>query len=212
MASLSDASEKALYRAGHALYKLERFSECQDVLSLLSEKYPSNDAARELKRVRRRIEEQQSGKYDFRAIYDEASKLRPPHLDHATFIGPVVIKPSTGRGRGLFTTKAVKAGDLILCEKAFAHCYANDSKEDSNNNFKVSILMNTHTNRITMGTQSDLISVIVQKLWKNPLLLPKFMELNHGSYKPVDVTEVDGKPIIDTYVIIRQKNKFITGC
>jgi len=147
------------------------------------------------------LEEQKNGTYDFKAIYEEASKLRPPHLDHATFIGPVTIKASKGRGRGLFTTKPVKAGDLILCEKAFAHCYAN-TKENSANSSKISLLLNMHTNRVSMGTQSDLITTIVQKLWRNPSLLPELTELHHGSYKPVDVTEVDGKPIIDTYVIL----------
>jgi hypothetical protein len=202
----SDAPEKALYRAGQALYKLGRFSECQDILTILCKKYPNNvDAAKELTRVRCRLGEQKSGTYDFKAIYEEASKLRPPHLDRATFIGPVAIKASKGRGRGLFTTKAVKAGDLVLCEKAFAHCYAN-TKEDSANSSKISILLNTHTNRISMGAQSDLITTIVQKLWRNPSFLPEFAALHHGSYKPVDVTEVDGKPIIDTYVISLRTN------
>ena len=67
----------------------------------------------ELMCVRYRLGEQESGK----AITDEMPKVPPPHLDHATFVGPVAVKASIGRGRGLFTTKAVKAGDLILCEK-----------------------------------------------------------------------------------------------
>jgi len=198
----SDAPEKALYRAGQALYRLGRFSECQEILTLLCKKYPNNgDAAVELTRVRGRLEEQQSGTYNFQAIYEQVSKLRPPHLDHATFIGPVTIKASKGRGRGLFTTKAVKAGDLILCEKAFAHCYADTAEENAVNSSKISLLMNVHTDQATMGTQSHLITTIVQKLWRNPSFLPEFTSLHHGSYTPVDVTEVDGYPIIDTYVI-----------
>jgi len=206
LTSPSDAPEKALYRAGQALYKLRRFSECQDILTLLCKKYPNNvDATKELTKVRCRLVEQKSGTYDFKAIYEEASKLRPPHLDHATFVGPVTIRASKGRGRGLFTTKAVKAGDLVLCEKAFAHCYAN-TKENPANSSKISLLLNTHTDRASMGTQGDLITTIVQKLWRNPSSLPEFTALHHGSYKPVDVTEVDGKPVIDTYVVFPRAN------
>jgi hypothetical protein len=202
LASPSDAAEKALYRAGQALYGLGRFSECHDILTLLCKKYPNNaDAARELTRVRCRLGEQRSGNYDFKVIYEEISKLRPPHLDHATFIGPVTVKASTGCGRGLFTTSAVKAGDLILCEKAFAHCYANTAEGSEAKSSKISLLVNIHTNRITMGTQSDLITMIVQKLWRNPSFLPEFASLYHGSYKPVDVIEVDNRPIVDTWVI-----------
>lgn len=206
LTSLSDAPEKALYRAGQALYKLGRFSECQDILTLLCKKYPNNvDATKELTKVRCRLLEQKSGTYDFKAIYEEASRLRPPHLDHATFIGPVTVKASKGRGRGLFTTKAVKAGDLVLCEKAFAHCYAS-TEENSANSSKISLLLNMHTNHMSIGTQSDLITTIVQKLQRNPSYLPEFTALHHGSYKPVNVTEVDGNPIIDTYVVFPRTN------
>jgi hypothetical protein len=198
LTSSSDASEKALYRAGQALYGLGRFSECVDLLAILCKKYPSNAVAiAELARVRCRLAEQHSGTYDFKSIYEKVSKIRPPHLDHATFVGPVVVKPSKGRGRGLFTTKAVKAGELLLCEKAFAHCYA-DTEDDSGSNSKISLLMNIHTNRMIMGTQSDLITTIVQKLWQNPSLSPEFTALHHGSYEPVNVAEVDRRPVVDT--------------
>ncbi len=200
--SPSDAPEKALYRAGQALYRLGRFSECQEILTLLCKKYSNiGEAAVELTRVGCRLEEQQSGTYNFKAMYEQVSKLRPPHLDHATFIGPVTIKASKGRGRGLFTTKAVKAGDLILCEKAFAHCYADAAEENAVNSSKISLLINVQTSQMSMGTQSDLITTVVQKLWRNPSLLPDFTSLHHGSYMPVDATGVDGNPIIDTYVI-----------
>jgi hypothetical protein len=52
----------------------------------------------------------------------------------------------------------------------------------------------------TIGTQGELIELIVQKLSKNPSLLSGFVDLHHGTYKSVDVLEVDGIPIVDTYV------------
>jgi tetratricopeptide (TPR) repeat protein len=198
LGTTSNTSEKALYRAGKALYGLGRFSQCCDIFQTLCEKYPKNfEAAKELARARLRLLEQQCGTYDFKTIYKEVSKVRPPQLDHATFIGPVMVKISSDRGRGLFTTKAVKAGELLLCEKAFAHCYDGSSEESSKGGSKINVLVNIHTNRMTMGTQSDLITAIVQKLWRNPSLLSEFATLHHGSYVPVCVTEVDGKPVID---------------
>jgi len=71
----------------------------------------------------------------------------------------------------------------------------------------IGLLLNVYTNRVTIGTQSDLITRIVQKLWRNPSLLPEFMALHHGSYKPVDVIEVDGKPIIDVKTFRDALNK-----
>ena len=195
----SASSEKALYRAGKALYGLGRYSQCCEVLQTFREKYPNNSAAAyDLDRARLRLSEQQHGTYDFKAIYEEVANKRPPHLDHATFVGPMAVKTSPGGGLGLFTTKFIKAGELLLCEKAFAHCYAGSQDEASENGSKVSLLVNIHTNKMTMGTQSNLITTVVQKLWRNPALLSEFNTLHHGSYEAVCVTSVDEKPVIDT--------------
>jgi hypothetical protein len=175
----SNTSEKGLYRAGKALYGLRRFSECFDIFQILCKRYPGNgEATNELARARARLSEQQSGTYDFKAIYEKVHQARPPHLDLANFIGPVAVKESPGRGRGLFTTKSVKAGELLSCEKAFAHCYADNPEEHS--------------------LEDDLITAIVQNLRRSPLVLPEFVTLAHGSYESVAVLEVDGRPIIDT--------------
>lgn len=192
-------SEKALYRASKALYALQRFSECRRVLQTLCEKYPTNlHAKSELERVSVRVSEQQYGKYDFEAMYKETLALHPPQLDHATFVGPVVVKASPGRGQGLFTKKAVKAGELLLCEKAFAHCYAPNPAEYQNWGSKLNILVNIQTSQMTLGTHGDLITSIVQKLWRNPSLVHKFLTLHCGFYEPVELREIDGKPVIDT--------------
>ncbi|KAF7879007.1 hypothetical protein EAF04_000207 [Stromatinia cepivora] len=212
MISPTDASEKALYRGGQALYGLGRFSECHDILQHFCRKSPNGPlATMELKRVRSRLSEQQSGIYDFKSIYKEISTTRPPHLDHATFVGSIVVKPSPGRGLGFFTTKAVKAGELLLCEKAFAHCYTGTS-EDSETFSKTTLLMNVHTNKMTVGTQADLITAIVQKLWKNPSLIPEFNALYRGSYKLAERTEVDGKPVIDTFLVEQIIALNVFGC
>ena len=41
-------------------------------------------------------------------------------MDAATYLGPIEVQGSDGKGRGLFATRDVKAGELLLCEKAFA--------------------------------------------------------------------------------------------
>lgn len=56
------------------------------------------------------------------------------------------------------------------------------------------------TNRITIGTQADLITNTVQKLYRNPSLLADVIALHHGDYKQTNTTEVDGSAVIDTYL------------
>ena len=186
-------SEKALFRAAEALYRLGRFGESCEVLELLCNTYPDNtQALLVLNRARNRYQEQETGVYNFKRLQAEAKKLRPPHLDHATYLGPVEVRQTESKGRGLFVTKAVEAGELLFCEKAFGHAYAD--KGSSN----ISFLMNLETNRGFMGTQADLIKLIVQKLYHNPSIAPGFTRLYHGSYESVSTHAVDSQPIVDT--------------
>jgi hypothetical protein len=157
--------------------------------------YPDSvEAKAELTRAINRLVEQKNGRYKFKQLYAEAAKLRPPHLDHSTYVGPVTVKESGLRGRGLFTTEAVKAGDLLLCEKAFAHAFIDDAAANPD----LAILINPEAGSMTMGAQAELIRLIVQKLYRNPSLAPVITDLHHGAYVPVGVSEVDGTPVVDT--------------
>lgn len=190
-------AEKVLFRKAQALYNLNRYRECCETLKVLRMEYPSNVAAKdELARAINRLAEQEKGRYRFKQLYKEANKLRPPHLDHSTYVGPVSVRTSGSRGRGLFTTEAVKAGDLLLCEKAFSHAFVDPGRAEHSQD--VTILINAETNTMSMGAQGDLIRMIVRKLYRNPSLASIITGLHHGSYKPVGICEVDGIPIVDT--------------
>ena len=166
-------SEKGLYRGARSLYELGRFDESNDTFSSLLARFPhSAEAQKELTRTKCRLGEVNHGQYDFEAMY-EAAKKKPPKIDCATYLGPLVLKTSEGRGRGFFTTKDVVAGELLLCEKAFAYCWADAES-------RLSILMNTSTNRITMGTQADLITDIIQKIHQVPSVMVDVTSLYRG--------------------------------
>jgi tetratricopeptide (TPR) repeat protein len=193
---VSELSEKALFRKGQALYQLGRFKESCETFAALTEKYPDNTAAaHEHERASTRLVEQESGKYEFRTMILEAKKRQPPKLDRGTYIGPVTVKQTQSHGRGLFTTQAVKAGDLLFGEKAFSHAFHCENYSKG-----LRLLLNVDMDKATIGTQAELIEVIVQKLYKNPSLLPGFVNLHHGTYKSVACQEADSVPVVDTYV------------
>ncbi len=205
-AALKDAKEstvsadtpmkvKGLHRAARCFYQLGTFGECQKFLLKLLEKDPHNETAlKDLSRTEVRLLEEAHGKYDFGSMYT-AAKIDPPILDNATYIGPVCVKPSKGRGRGLFTTQGVAAGDLLLCEKAFSYCHASDDASAPSN---ISILINTHTNRMTVGTQSELITATIQRLIHAPSLSPALTSLHHGDYEAIEMKAVDEQLPVDT--------------
>ncbi|OAP63652.1 hypothetical protein AYL99_02879 [Fonsecaea erecta] len=198
LSSLQKAAEESLFYKAQALYSLQRFRECSKVLETICLEglgYPENLIAKDqCARTIHRLAEQESAGYSFEELRTEAAKLQPPLLDRATYVGPVYIRPSASRGRGLFTTKAVKASDLLL--------YAGDLK----------MLLNLETDTVNVGAQSELIKQIVQKLYRNPSLAPVFTNLHHGSYKLVNVSEVDGAPVVDTFLVERIINLNSFGC
>ncbi|KAJ5605534.1 hypothetical protein N7510_008315 [Penicillium lagena] len=182
MKSAALPTEKALLRHAQALYCLQKHRECCKTLTVIRKEYPENETAKDMfTRAIERVAEQEKGRYRFKLMQAEASKLRPPHLDHATYVGPVVIKPCDQGGRGLFTTQAVKAGDLLLCEKALAHAFIDE--EPALGSVDITVLINAETNTVTMGGQTDLITMVIQKLHRNPSLAPVIKDLYHGSYK-----------------------------
>ncbi|OJJ42379.1 hypothetical protein ASPZODRAFT_125576 [Penicilliopsis zonata CBS 506.65] len=202
-------SEKALFRQSQALYHLQRFRESCDVHRILAQEYPGNTAARaEFSRAIARLAEQNTGQYPFKQLLKEAARRRPPRLDRATFLGPVAVQATESCGRGLFTTKAVQAGDLLFCEKAFAYAFY----DADNPQQELSLTINAETNEMTLGTQAELIAQIVQKLYRNPSFLPSFTDLYHGSYQAGEVSTIDGRPIVDTFLVGRVTALNCFGC
>ncbi|KAL7628439.1 hypothetical protein AAE478_002642 [Parahypoxylon ruwenzoriense] len=198
-------SEKGFFREAKALYALGRYEECFGKLQAAVGSNPDNkDVLSEINRVKERLREKKAGTYNFNRMYKQA-KATPPIIDCATYVGPIAVRASPGRCRGLFTTKPVKAGELLLCEKAFAYHYAGDDNSIGRQNNRV--LVNLDTKTLTTGGQAYLIPQIVQKIYHNPESSSQFKELYRGDYRPVARSEVDGKPIVDTFLVERIINR-----
>ncbi|KAI9641637.1 hypothetical protein NHQ30_009491 [Ciborinia camelliae] len=189
--AISDRTDKALYRGALALYALGRYNESAQLMKVTLERSPDNlDAQREYERVKLRVHESRTGEYNFGAMY-ESAKVKPYVVDCATFEGPIEIRDSKIHGKGLFTTRAVKAGELLLCEKSFVY--------DNQVSFK--LLYDLATEQMTRGANASLVDLVTHKLFNNPSLAPLLFDLSHGSYKPTKETEIDDLPILDTFLV-----------
>ncbi|KAF4999582.1 hypothetical protein FGRMN_2330 [Fusarium graminum] len=202
-------TEKALFRHATALYQLAKFEEYETAIQTLLKVFPDSKVGKlGLKLANARQREQKSGKYDFKKMYEQAKAKTPPSIDCATFSSPVEIRDSPGRGRGLFTTKAVSAGDLLLCEKAFSYSFIDDTRLTD----EATWMVNLTTKQITAGASANLWPQVVQKLYHDPNALALFQELYHGDYKKAAVSECDGAPVVDAFLVekILSLNSF--GC
>ncbi|KAJ0162579.1 hypothetical protein CTA2_4322 [Colletotrichum tanaceti] len=195
-----EPTEKGLFREAKARYGMDQFGLCLEKLRQVVDLNPDNqDAKTEIERVTRRIREQETGEYSWKQLHKQTGAT-PPLIDCATFSAPVEVRPSPGRGNGLFTTRAVKTGHVLLCEKAFAYSYA--AEDDAVGRQNVKILMNLGTKRMTMGGQANLIVSIVQKLHHNPQMASRFMELHRGDYRSAEPSPAE-EPSVDTFLVER---------
>ncbi|ATY63752.1 TPR domain [Cordyceps militaris] len=187
-------TEKAAFREFRALYELRLFDRCLERLQQFTANHPDNEEAKsEIKRVQARLDEQVYGAYSFSRMYKQA-KASSALIDCATFSEPVEVREAPGRGRGLFTVKAVQAGDLLLCEKAFAYHQCDLSPG------RFSILMDLRSKRCSAGGQVEILTQIIQNLYHNPEYSRSFLDLHRGDYKPVSRDHADGHPIVDSFL------------
>jgi tetratricopeptide (TPR) repeat protein len=182
-------NEKSLYREARALYELRDFPQSLMKWQQLTKLYPQSlDARAEIMRTKERVREAETGDYNWASMYKQV-EATPPFVDCANYVGPVAVRAIEGLGNGLFTTAPVKAGTLLICEKAFAYSFTSALDRSLSTQAEKELCETSFTNFTTK---------IVQKLYHSPRASQAFNDLHHGDYRPVDITQVDGKPVVDT--------------
>ena len=196
---MDKTNEKALFRAARASYGLGCFNRCRSYLAGLQELYPGNKAAtKDIERCELRFREQ-AGEFDFASMLNEAVIKQPsPRLDRAAYIGPIEVRKCAieSHGRGLFTTKAVKAGELLLCEKAFVTAFAPDDSQAAAeiNQFKDS---DADGSEWRLKLRAELAANTLVKLFRNPSVVPVFAGLYPGPDAYEEIDEDTNLPEVD---------------
>ena len=105
--------EEALRDAGEAVRLCPSSRSAKALKAMLEQRFPS-------------VEPKPSS-YDFADILEKAEALRGNKPQYGLllpdYIGPEDIRESPGRGRGLFATRRIPAGELIIAEKALGAVY-----------------------------------------------------------------------------------------
>ena len=192
---------KATLLKARTLYRLRRFEEAQRLCyDFLAIEPTSEDGNGILASATERIRESTSGEFDFKEMELKAKAHKYPRLDYADFVGPVEIRqcdPSS-KGRGLFATRNINQGELVICEKAFMIGYAGEKKG------LMSIALHTEKMRCYKGPESYLPSETMQLLSDNPSLAPRLLALYSGdgstSTQPLQMT-AEGAPVISAFTV-----------
>jgi tetratricopeptide (TPR) repeat protein len=188
---------KSYFRAGQASYALGDYEEAATYLrKLLDLESDHPDAAQLLSKTGARLREQTSGVYDLAAIKNSISGKKP-RADAADFLSNTTVKPSIhSRGRGLFATRDLKPGDLILAETAFASVW------DCEKTHVMAMKWDARFPNLFNEQEVELWKVVLQHVRNNPVAGRGLLELD-GDYDVLgsQVVEVDGMQVVDAYQV-----------
>ncbi|CAM6085825.1 unnamed protein product [Calypogeia fissa] len=134
---------KSLVRNGKALFELQSYEDSASCFNSALEESPDDQQAQVMKAALARSkafqEQSRDGIYDLNDYYVSCCTRQPPEC--SDFVGPVEIQRPEGKMRGLFSTKDIPAGELILVSNAIAvydddmrrnhsHSHCHDHDED----------------------------------------------------------------------------------
>ncbi|KAH8719152.1 hypothetical protein GQ44DRAFT_712610 [Phaeosphaeriaceae sp. PMI808] len=202
-----DLDSKAYFRAGSAAYSLGQWQIAKSLFEEQQNLTPSDkDGRLYLKRIKVRAREQESGSHDLAKARIGLSRARP-RVDAADFISNTKIKNSPGQGRGLFATRNISTGEVIMYEKAFCVVWGHEKEA------MTAMTYDIRDDRIRVSPVG-LSKAIVQKLISNPSQIPKVMDL-HGDYKGdgSKITKSKDGAIVDVFRVhdIMSRNAFGPG-
>lgn len=115
---------KSIYRKGCALHHMQQFEQARECFATALEHAPEKEI--KLAHERSSLCDQQSrlGHYALHSyLLEENDTSSPP--EYSDYVGPVEIKLMEGKGkRGLFVTRDVEVGELLLVSNALAVVHA----------------------------------------------------------------------------------------
>ena len=172
--------EKALFRLASSQYGQRKFLLAKSTGITLLQNFPTSQEAKEgIAKCEAREKESATGEYDFFGMYQsEGGAVR---FDVADYQGPIKVERITTRGgeRGIFATRDIEVGEVLLVEKAFDVVFA----EEGNLEF---IVANVDPIRRMMKHKTTIphVTNVIQKLVDNRSLVPLLDALYAGPKTP----------------------------
>lgn len=205
----------AAYRlVGNAHYEMANFAEAKQywnqAFAVPIDKAAKASVREDIERAEKRLKEQKTGVYDFVAMSKSATRDHLS-LDHASFLSNTKIGPAGARGRGLFATKEISHGDIIMVEKAMFNIWADPSgstlpKKTDDKNFGG---LKKNGNGYVMADSTDYNQERVYDIWSklsgSPRMAAAFLDLYDGDdtyyfkkdgKKTTLATNIDGTQVI----------------
>ncbi|KAL8279294.1 hypothetical protein RQP46_008331 [Phenoliferia psychrophenolica] len=174
------AKEKALNRRAQAEEGMQLYDRALESYTTLLEHAPDSVAAVEgRRRLAAKREQSRTGAYDWVKFFESGRVLDDSsRQDIADYVGPIRVTRVEGRGggRGVFATRDILAGEVLLVEKAFACEFPAKGV--------ITLSLDLQANLGYSGTQSQIVSTIIAKLRDDPSLVDVVNALYAGDDFP----------------------------
>ncbi|BGP18672.1 hypothetical protein JCM10213_002916 [Rhodosporidiobolus nylandii] len=134
-------------------------------------------------RVEKMVREAKTGEFDWTEL-KKVSSVGGGEAQVGDFFGPLKVEELKGRGggRGVVATRDIKAGELLVVEKAFAVGRAN---LDSG---RITLACNLHRSSSEKPSDLALADALVARLLDDPSTLPLVYSLHGGAeYPPLSI-------------------------
>jgi tetratricopeptide (TPR) repeat protein len=207
-----ELDSKAYFRAGSAAYSQSRWQEAKELFQEQQKLTPEDkDAKLQLKKIEARLREEETGSYDLMKLRTSLSKARS-RVDAGNFTKSTQVKDSPGKGRGLYASRDIAAGEIVMCEKAFCVVWAHE--EDA----LVAMTYDVRDDEIRVSPVG-LSKALVQKCLNQPSQTQHLMDL-FGDYQGDITTNNSNKvfenadgAVVDVFRVhdIMSRNAFSPG-
>ncbi|KAJ7536322.1 hypothetical protein O6H91_12G064600 [Diphasiastrum complanatum] len=167
---------KSFHRKARALCSLQQHKQSCECLEVALQQFPGQEEIRDsLDKCRIHMRQSEYGEYQsVNFLLDDSNK--PASIpNYSDYVGAVEIRMAdqSMRGRGLFATKDVQMGSLLLVSNAVAETQA-DRKT-------VYLHMDFTSRRINTGAQEDIVTKLVDRAMGSPKFLKQLNTLKGSS-------------------------------
>ncbi|KAF3904638.1 hypothetical protein ABW21_db0205965 [Orbilia brochopaga] len=198
--AIEPGNEKALFRKAKSLYGLNQWARAGNILMKMMKRFPMNLAAKALhKCCRARMFEEMGSYHDWENMRALAREDAPSqYCDFAEYSAWIEVRQSDISGFGVFTTRDMKAGDLICVSRAVVNCRGHQ------NGTVVYVDQEPDKMVVGHGPGAHVAGALLERLRKEPDLAQRVMTLHsrtgHDYDAPLPKDE-QGRPILDSFII-----------
>ena len=162
----------------------ELFDDLRTVAKTANISFPkeTSDRFRTAKKaVDARLRELQHGNYDWLSLFRQSMTQGSEQkylLEAADFIGPVKLDWAPGKGRGLFSTRDVRAGELLIVEKAIGVGFKGENATDYRKSYDFSFPRTVVPGISTVDGRA--VAQLISGVLDNPELYHQLAQLSGG--------------------------------